>query len=214
MLISLFSSPVVSGIGQLASSVPLAAGCTDLSNVQAFLGGVAVTLFVASLQPRKVGRIVLGGLAFLVMLAACFWSELSPHVPKLANSLQDVASNAWVWFALVMGVAVLTNLIPAIETWRSVQKSGATSITSAINSLVERREWAIHNLLNRAVKDDRQLERWTIDFGEWRASVVTILRGCCTQLDVSRFDVIGLFPVLPFSWAYNQEHNWYLMCNS
>src|SRR5262245_50435972 len=92
---------------------PIASESTP-SNSQAILVGAAVTLFVAGLKPTRITRYMLIGLGIIFLLLAWFWPGLSPHVPTLARSFQNIASNAWTWLILFVVIPQFLSAIPSL----------------------------------------------------------------------------------------------------
>jgi hypothetical protein len=90
-----------------------------MSDIQSFIGGASVTLFVAGIKPERWIRWTLMILGVVLGMVAFFWPNLSPHFPELTKSLQDVASNAWAWFALVVIAAFLPSLAQGLEIYKS-----------------------------------------------------------------------------------------------
>src|SRR5947207_15070675 len=92
------------------------------------------------------------------------------YLEKKMQAIWEFSLTSGGTVALILGGIVWLTVVVVWPELKSWWISAPTLAVSVIHSLVERREWAIKNLLNRTVQDDRQLERWTIEFEEWRTS--------------------------------------------
>jgi hypothetical protein len=77
----------------------------------------------------------------------------------------------------------------------------------AIDSLAELRSEAIHELLNRAVKNDAELVKWKTDQDSWCQRVLDVLKRNSTHADYLSFSRLGLIKPFKFPYAYNEDHN-------
>jgi H+/Cl- antiporter ClcA len=95
-----------------------------------FWAGVAMNIFVASLKPGRWIRIILIFLGLTCGAMAVFWPEVSPHFPRLTQSLQGIATNPWSWFILLMLALLLSNIIPLVESFRNGRASNKGAVST------------------------------------------------------------------------------------
>lgn len=162
---------------------------------------MGVTVFLASLAtvagyleqsktPSRVGQMIslvigpeeltlLGWLLFLFAVAFGYW-WLNKRMEMLEGRYQALGG-------------ILTGTFAGEEQ-------------NVVDTLVEYREWAVHHLVNFAVKSDGDIGRWEERWDSWRQRVIELLRRVCTNAEVSRFDVMGTYTLVAFGDAYNDRH--------
>lgn len=107
------------------------------------------------------------------------------------------------WFklgVLIVGLAVI---------WASLRYNVWSRRQIVIDELAEELSWAIHNLLNRRVRDQAQLIEWRTAYEAWLDKVNKKLgnRAFFTRADELHFERLGSVPAVGFSMAFNDEHN-------
>ena len=111
-------------------------------------------------------------------------------------------TNPWVNPSLTIIGLVIIGASLHFNKWSLRQK--------AIDDLAEDLSWAIHNLLNKPVSNDSELESWEKEFKVWCQKVSKKLenRAFFTRADQLHFDRLGLIPPANFAHSYNQRHEW------
>jgi hypothetical protein len=73
----------------------------------------------------------------------------------------------------------------------------AKDMQKVLQSLIEKRQWAVDHLQNAPVQSYLELRRWEEKRGVWREEVIELLQreGMCSPDEVARFAMRGLYRV-------------------
>jgi hypothetical protein len=97
----------------------------------------------------------------------------------------------------LMVIAVGIVVYPAVRRRFGLSRQGQLQeqiqLWSVIGKLIERKQWAMRNLLHAEVPTERDVGRWQSQYEEWRKEVIGLLLKVCSPAEVSRFDDVGLF---------------------
>ena len=123
-------------------------------------------------------------------------------VADFLTRLPPGANSPWFKFALiVVGLAVVAGSLH-FNVWSLRQK--------AIDALAEDLSWAIHNLLNKPVASQADLEAWEVEYHAWcrRVSQKLESRAFFTRADQLHFDRLGFVPPTALATSFNNHHAW------